>query len=234
MKIGRRLGIKLLNASKFVLGFGEAVAEIDPSLVVDTLDRSMLDRLADLVEDATKAFDAFDYARSLERTETFFWWFTDNYMELVKARAYGDFGPDRAASAHHALRMALSTLQRLFAPFLPFVTEEVWSWWHERSIHSTGWPSAEELRVPAAGTGASASDVATNALVIVRREKSEAKRKLRTTVLSASFSGPADQLALLDAVIDDVKAAGVIQSVGESTPTDTALTVSVELEPEDG
>jgi len=232
MKIGRRLGIKLLNASKFVLGFGEAVAEIDPSLVVDTLDRSMLDRLADLVEDATTAFDAFDYARSLERTETFFWWFTDNYMELVKARAYGDYGPDRAASAHHALRLALSTLQRLFAPFLPFVTEEVWSWWHERSIHSTGWPSAEELRIPAAGTGAPASDVATNALVIVRREKSEAKRKLRTAVLSASFSGPADQLALLDAVIDDVKAAGVIQSVGESTPTDTELTVSVELEPE--
>ena len=232
MKIGRRLGIKLLNASKFVLGFGDPADGIDPSKVTDTLDRSMLDRLADLVEEATTAFEAFDYARSLERTESFFWWFTDNYMELVKARAYGDYGPDRAASAHHALRLALSTLQRLFAPFLPFVTEEVWSWWHERSIHSTGWPSAEELRIPAAGTGAPASDVATNALVIVRREKSEAKRKLRTAVLSASFSGPADQLALLDAVIDDVKAAGVIQSVGESTPTDTELTVSVELEPE--
>ncbi|MDG1878257.1 MAG: valine--tRNA ligase [Acidimicrobiales bacterium] len=232
MKIGRRLGIKLLNASKFVLGFGDPLGGIDPSLVTDTLDRSMLDRLADLVDDATTAFDAFDYARSLERTETFFWWFTDNYMELVKARAYGDFGPVRAASAHHALRMALSTLQRLFAPFLPFVTEEVWAWWQDSSIHTSAWPSAEELRLPAAGTGAAASDVATNALVIVRREKSEAKRKLRTAVLSASFSGLAGQLALLDEVIDDVKAAGVIKSVGASTATEGELTVTVELEPE--
>ena len=192
----------------------------------------MLDRLADLVDDATTAFDAFDYARSLERTETFFWWFTDNYMELVKARAYGDFGPARAASAHHALRMALSTLQRLFAPFLPFVTEEVWDWWQDSSIHTSAWPSAEELRAPAAGIGAAASDVATNALVIVRREKSEAKRKLRTAVLSASFSGLAGQLALLDEVIDDVKAAGVIKSVGASTATEGELTVTVELEPE--
>ena len=231
MKIGRRLGIKLLNASKFVLGFGDGDRSIDPSEVTDTLDRSMLDRLADLVDEATTAFDGFDYARSLERTESFFWWFTDNYMELVKARAYGEYGDDRAASAHHALRMALSTLHRLFAPFLPFVTEEVWNWWQDGSIHRTAWPTAAELREPAAGTGSAASEVATNALVIVRREKSEAKRKLRTAVVEATFSGPADQLVLLDEVIDDVKAAGVIHGVnghGEGSE----LTVAVELEPE--
>ena len=115
MKIGRRLSIKLLNASKFVLGFGDTSEGIDPGKVTDALDQSMLDRLGDLVDEATAAFDGFDYARSLERTESFFWWFTDNYMELVKARAYGEYGDERAASAHHALRMALSTLHRLFA-----------------------------------------------------------------------------------------------------------------------
>ena len=233
MKIGRRLAIKILNASKFVLGFGDPADGIDPSLIDETLDQSMLDRLADLVDDATRAFDGFDYARALERTETFFWWFTDNYMELVKARAYGEYGDDRAASAHHALRLALSTLHRLFAPFLPFVTEEVWSWWQEGSVHRSTWPAAAELRAPAADAGGAASEVATNALIIVRREKSEAKRKLRTAVLAASFSGPADQLALLDQVIDDVKAAGVIHTVGDHTVADgTELTVSVELEPE--
>ena len=231
MKIGRRLGIKLLNASKFVLGFGDPADGIDPSKVTDTLDRSMLDRLADLVEEATTAFEAFDYARSLERTESFFWWFTDNYMELVKARAYGEYGDDRAASAHHALRMALSTLHRLFAPVLPFVTEEVWSWWQDGSVHRAAWPSAAELRTVADATGSSASEVATNALVIVRREKSEAKRKLRTTVLNATFSGPGDQLALLDQVIDDVKAAGVIHAVSDHGQADE-LAVAVELEPE--
>jgi len=231
MKIGRRLGIKLLNASKFVLGFGDPADGIDPSKVTDTLDRSMLDRLADLVEEATTAFEAFDYARSLERTESFFWWFTDNYMELVKARAYGEYGDDRAASAHHALRMALSTLHRLFAPVLPFVTEEVWSWWQDGSVHRAAWPSAAELRTVANATGSSASEVATNALVIVRREKSEAKRKLRTAVLNATFSGPGDQLALLDQVIDDVKAAGVIHTVSDHGQADE-LAVAVELEPE--
>ena len=122
-------------------------------------------------------------------------------------------------------------MQRLFGPFLPFVTEEVWSWWQDGSIHRAAWPTAAELRSPAAGAGAAASDVATNALVIVRREKSEAKRKLRTAVLSASFAGPADQLALLDDVIDDVKAAGVIHAVN-GHGDGTELTVAVELEPE--
>jgi valyl-tRNA synthetase len=190
----------------------------------------MLDRLADLADEATTAFEGFDYARSLERTESFFWWFTDNYMELVKARAYGEYGDDRAASAHHALRMALSTLHRLFAPFLPFVTEEVWNWWQDGSIHRAPWPTAATLRT---GTGSTATDVATNALIAVRREKSEANRKLRTAVVEARFSGPADQLALLDQVIDDVKAAGVIHSVGGHTVTEgNELTVTADLEPE--
>lgn len=232
MKIGRRLSIKLLNASKFVLGFGDTSEGIDPGKVTDALDRSMLDRLGDLVDEATAAFDGFDYARSLERTESFFWWFTDNYMELVKARAYGEYGDERAASAHHALRLALSTLHRLFAPFLPFVTEEVWSWWQDGSIHRAAWPTAAELREPAAGTGSTACDVATNALVIVRREKSEAKRKLRTAVLEATFSGPEGELALLDQVIDDVKAAGVIHAVNPHGEGAT-LSVAVELEPEE-
>ena len=232
MKIGRRLSIKLLNASKFVLGFGDTSEGIDPGKVPDSLDRSMLDRLGDLVDEATAAFDGFDYARSLERTESFFWWFTDNYMELVKARAYGEYGDERAASAHHALRLALSTLHRLFAPFLPFVTEEVWSWWQDGSIHRAAWPTAAELREPAAGTGSTACDVATNALVIVRREKSEAKRKLRTAVLEATFSGPEGELVLLDQVIDDVKAAGVIHVVNPHGEGAT-LSVAVELEPEE-
>ena len=233
MKIGRRLSIKLLNASKFVLGFGDGDGAVDPAAITEPLDRSMLDKLADLVDAATTAFDAFDYARALERTEEFFWWFTDNHVELVKARAYGEYGDERAASAQHALRMALSTVQRLFAPFLPFVAEEVWNWWHDTSIHTAEWPDAGGLRAAADGIGGGASDVATEALSIVRREKSEAKRKLRTPVLSATFAATQAQLELLDQVIDDVKAAGMIESVTPGTVTDrTEIEVIAELEPE--
>ena len=243
MKIGRRLAIKLLNASKFTLGFAASVAtaptdtngssDHDASRISEPLDRSMLDRLADLVDDATAAFERFDYARALERTEAFFWWFTDNYLELVKARAYGEYGEERAESARHALRFALSTMQRMFAPFLPFVTEEVWSWWHDDSVHTADWPSSDSLRAAAGGIGAATSSVAADALSVVRRKKSENKRKLRTPVVSASFAAGAAQLAMLDQVIDDVKAAGVILTVAPSTVTESSeISVSAELEPE--
>lgn len=239
MKIGRRLSIKLLNASKFVLGFGasddgaETDTTIDPAAITEALDRAMLDRLAELVDDATVAFDGFDYARALERTEAFFWWFTDNYLELVKARAYGEFGDERAASAQHALRLALSTLQRLFAPFLPFVTEEVWDWWQNGSIHTAAWPETGPLRDAAAGQGAEASAVATDALSVVRRVKSEAKRKLRTRVPRVTFAATQAQLDLLDLVIDDVRAAGVIDEVLPGVATDrTEIEVTAELEPD--
>ena len=73
----------------------------------------------------------------LQRTETFFWRFCDDYLELVKGRRYGEQGAEGAASANAALTAALSVLLRLFAPFLPFVTEEVWSWWRDGSIHTS-------------------------------------------------------------------------------------------------
>jgi len=248
MKIGRRLAIKLLNASKFVLGFaGADDGQAAAAGISDTIDRSMLARLADVVDEATTAFESFDYARALERTEAFFWWFTDNYLELVKARAYGDLGPERAASAQRSLRLALSSLQRMFAPFTPFVSEEVWSWWQEGSIHVAPWPTSTPLRAVAGDAGTEPAEVAAETLSAVRRAKSEAKRKLRTRVLSASVSGPAGRLAMLASVLDDVKAAGVIDSVtmsadkGEggtkagSERPDTgsgAITVVAELEAE--
>ncbi len=232
MKIGRRLAIKLLNVGKFVLGFGNDFTT-DPAVITETLDRSMLDRLADLVDEATTAFEALDYARALERTEAFFWSFTDDHMELVKARAYGEYGTARADSARLALRMALSSMQRLFAPFLPFVTEEVWNWWNDDSIHTSPWPESAGLRDVAAGAGAAPSHVAAAALSAVRRHKSEAKRKLRTPVVSATFTGSAEQLATLDQVIDDVTAAGSIRSVQPGVTANTnEITVVAELEPE--
>jgi valyl-tRNA synthetase len=230
MKIGRRLAIKILNATRFVLGFGDDVT-VDPVLITDPLDRSMLDDLADLVDEATTAFDAFDYSRALERTEMFFWSFTDDHVELVKARAYGEFGDERARSARSALLMALSTLQRLFAPFLPFVTEEVWSWWQHGSIHRAPWPDPAELRSAAAGTGSLPRLVAAEVLGAVRRVKSEAKRPLRTEVLTASVTDSDDRLAVLGQVTDDVCAAGRIAEL--VTMSGSALAVSAELAPTD-
>jgi valyl-tRNA synthetase len=209
MKVGRRLAIKILNASKFVLGFGDDTA-IDPARITATLDRSMLSRLADLVDEATRAFDGYDYARALERTEAFFWGFTDNHVELVKARAYGEHGD--AESARHALRLALSTMLRLFAPFLPFVTEEVWSWWHEGSVHRSSWPDAAELRSVAGGADALPSAVAAEVLGEIRKAKTEAKKSLIAPVDSVSIVDTSARIAAAAAAADDIRAAGRVGS----------------------
>jgi valyl-tRNA synthetase len=105
----------------------------------------MLARLAEVITDSTLAFHDLDYARALERTEEFFWWFCDDYVELVKGRAYGTQGDNAAHSARAALRQALEIIHRLFAPFLPFVTDEVWSWWQPGSVHAMPWPTAESI-----------------------------------------------------------------------------------------
>ncbi|MAU03955.1 MAG: valine--tRNA ligase [Acidimicrobiaceae bacterium] len=237
MKVGRRLAIKILNASRFALGFGgDAPLEVDPSLITHPLDRAMLARLARLVDEATAAFDNFDYARALERTEGFFWNFTDDHVELVKARAYEGDPADRD-SARHALWLAISTLLRLFAPFLPFATEEVWSWWQAGSVHRAPWPRADEVLEAAIHDDKPGDPrvalVAAEALIEIRRHKTAAKRSVATTVTSCRLACPADRIEHLRLALDDVAAAaraGSIALIETEDGEGTAITATVELE----
>jgi len=215
MKVGRRLAVKLLNASKFALGFPEA----EPGPVTEPVDQALLARLAAVVDEVTAAFEAYDYTRALERTESFFWSFCDDYIELVKGRAYGEDAV-AAASANRALRMSLDVLLRLFAPVLPFATEEVWSWWQDGSVHAQAWPTSAPLR-EASGREAydrsnqplDALDIAAAVLERVRGEKSRAKTSMKTPVLALHAVGTAQELALLGQVEADLRNACLIESL---------------------
>ncbi|GMU77413.1 MAG: valine--tRNA ligase [Acidimicrobiia bacterium] len=241
MKIGRRLAIKVLNASKFALGVigsetpptaptGSSIAAPAPATtaaIAAPLDRALLAGLADLADEATEAFERYDYARALERTERFFWGYCDDYIELVKQRAYGPLDDVGAASARATLAFALDTLLRLFAPHLPFVTEEVWSWWREGSVHRSAWPDAEPLRAGAAGASPDAYHVAADVLAEVRKAKTTQQRSLRTEVAAATVWDRPERLALLDSVARDVCDAGRIAQL--SMEPGEGLRVEVEL-----
>jgi len=203
IKVGRRLATKLLNASRFALTFPAGEGE-----VTEPIDKALLTGLAQVVDEATAAFDAYDSSRALERAETFFWAFCDDYIELVKGRAYGEGQP--AVSAGVALRQALSTLLRLFAPVLPFATEEVWSWWQEGSVHRAPWPTADEL--PKDGDPALLA-AAGEVLTQVRKAKSSAQLSMRTEVSHLRVRDTADRLAQLRQAQTDLVNAGVV--VGE-------------------
>jgi valyl-tRNA synthetase len=223
MKVGRRLAIKILNAARF------ALMQAEPrGAIMAPLDRGMLTSLSRLVRESTEQLEAYDYARVLERSERFFWSFCDDYLELVKARRYGDFTPEGAASANSAMLVALSTILRLFAPYVPFVTEEVWSWWRPGSIHRSPWPAPDDVVSGIGGDDLKAVDIfsqAQLALAEVRRIKALEKRPVKAVieraVLPISF-------ALLRPAEEDFKAAAHIRELTFADIAEPDLTFAQE------
>jgi valyl-tRNA synthetase len=241
IRVGRRLAIKVLNASRFVLGrleagAGEGGAGREAELPgragtatapTEALDRAMLAALDQVVAEVTASLDGYDHTRALERAEAFFWRFCDDHVELVKDRAYGSRGEAARASASAGLQTALDVLLRLLAPFLPYVTEEVWSWWREGSIHLASWPE----RLPAGWLGDPlVLEVAGQALASVRRAKTQAKRSMRAPVARLRVVDVPDHVEALRQAAGDVRAAGAIAEL----VIEAGDTPAIEVELEEG
>jgi valyl-tRNA synthetase len=231
IKVGRRLAIKVLNASKFALTVGHDAdrgAPVDAAAVVEPLDLALLATLRDVIEKATAAFDAWDHTRALEVTEAFFWTFCDDYLELVKDRAYGSRGARASASARASLHLALSSVLRLLAPMLPYVTEEVWRWTHENSIHRAPWPDAADLP---AGGDAEVLTAAGSALAAIRRAKSEAKVGMRAEVPALVLAAPATMHERVRLIEPDLRAAGRLTGSLDLATSEEVAARDVELVP---
>ena len=229
MKIGRRLALKVLNAAKFVLSFE---APTTSAAVSEAVDQALLLELADVVRGATAAFESYDHTKALELTEKFFWGFTDDYLELVKERAYGQGGvtPEQQASAVLALRKALHTMLRLLAPFLPFATDEVWGWWQNtdagqtKSIHRAAWPTVQELTAGLDASNHGLLELVSAALIGVRKAKSDAKVSMKAPVESATLQAPAAVLTSLRVISGDIKSVGKIADLAYQEGDVVALT----------
>lgn len=210
LKVGKRLVTKIFNASKFVLMHP---GERHP--VTSELDLAFMNRLRELVVRVSEQYRKFEYSSALKETESFFWnSFTDTYIEMAKARARGE-GTDEGGrgSALMSLRHGLSVLLRLFAPVLPYITEEVWSWIFaaetgERSIHRAAWPTESEFADFKQPNHQDAFDLAVSCLAAINRSKAEA---------GFSAGRPLDEIAVAANGTTSAKMAGVISDVMAAT-----------------
>jgi len=227
MKIGRRLAIKLLNATKFALAIGRedenhhvgspATATWNPADVTEPLDRAAMAKLAVVIRQATDNLESYEHSKALEVIESFFWQFCDDYIELVKNRAYGtpdEHGKvpsDKAVkSARTALGLGLDAFARLLAPYLPYATEEVWSWMHagSGSVHHAAWPTPERYAAAAMGVSPDTLAWAGKAVEQLRKIKSEAKVSMKTPILSVVLSAAHNGAEAIRSAMDDIAQAG--------------------------
>jgi valyl-tRNA synthetase len=209
-KIGKRLMTKVFNASKFVLS---QTAPRHPISV--ELDRAFIAELRQLVAQATASFEKFDHAHALMDTESFFWnRFTDTYIELTKTRARDEAPAAEAArgSAVAALRLGLSVLLRLLAPFMPYITEEIWSWAFavetgHPSIHRAPWPQESELDAVASPQDTASFETAVLAQAAINKVKADAQVGMGREVEHLSLAAHPATLERLRPALDDVLSA---------------------------
>lgn len=231
-QIGQKLALKLFNAAKFVLIQIPENSTLQESIKTDHItqpvDQAWLAKMRTLIEKSTEAFERFDYAQSLQLTESVFWLFCDDYLELVKARAYQEKELPSGQSAIASLLLTLKIFLRLLAPSMPFITEEIWSWSfadNHSSIHKTHWPIVQELHHIIFEE--TLMDIAFDILRQVRTTKSQAQKGMKWPVESLKVSGKDDQLNLVTLAEHDLKNACSFATLEKSSSDQLLIEVTL-------
>jgi len=207
-KVGKKLVVKLFNASKFVLN--ESVDQIDTKKISEPLDLSLIYIFNKYLQRITDHMNKFAFAEALALLEDFFWnHFTDNYIELVKNRAKNKNEYDKAVSGSVTLRIILENILLLFSPFIPMVTEEIWGWIYRgksaryRSIHLEEWP--KEIKIDYKGNDDSTFNLARESIGCVRKEKTSLGLSLGANVTKVLIKINSDDETLLRSILSDIK-----------------------------
>jgi valyl-tRNA synthetase len=218
VKNGKRLINKLWNATKFV---GQHLDILRDDDITHTTDKWLISRLHQVITKATESFEQFEYASALAAIEEFFWKdFCDNYLEIVKSRTYNEDGSDKIGqkSAVRTMRISLDAILKLFAPFMPYITEELYqaAFGLGTSIHDKGtWPKASDYLFDL--TSLEQGICAVAVLDLVRKSKAERNLSVKAGIEMLEFTAgtelQADLIRDLGNVTSSMEAKQV--SVGE-------------------
>lgn len=227
MAQGKKLTTKIFNASKFVFNI---VSNSDlkeasgyEQHITEPMDQSWMKKVSSTMAFATKALEMHDYASALETIEGRFWDFCDNYLEIVKARAYSANNQSAVAT----LMKTMDTFIRAFAPFCPFITEEVYQSrpWHkdkEQSLHTKPWPRSDEFENIQAENPI-LYDSASQIISDIRKAKTTANKTQKTPVTAVEIMAPENLIDILKQGEKD------IENVGNLSPGALVFKAASEL-----
>ena len=242
-KVGKKLCTKVFNAAKFAIGrIGDITpAALTAAAITEPLDRAVVAEMRPLTTRATRAFEEFDYAQALSLTEDFFWpVFCDNYLELAKPRTYDEELTPERLSACATLRLTLRVLVRMFAPFVPYISEEIWHWSFagdpdmKDSVHRSPWPTVEEFGAVAAPEHGPTWNAAITLVEAVRKAKADANLSMAAPVKSVDIVCIPEWQPALEAVAQDIQRTLRIEAwhLASGSPAEGNLEVRTTLETE--
>lgn len=216
---GKKTVTKIWNASKFtIMNLEEYLPTGLNAENLEIIDKWLLSKLMSVVKASTDAFESYEYSKSKQETDNFFWQkFCDNYLEFIKHRTYGEnINPESKRAAQDTLYFALLTQLKLFAPIMPFITEEVYQQYFkefekDESIHISKWPSYNSKLVDEEAE--KAGDLAVAVVSEIRKHKSINKQSLKVELESITISCTKDQEKLLKLVETDILRAGVVKNI---------------------
>ena len=204
-KVGKKLVVKIFNASKFVLNNFHKIDVLDKSNIKNPLDKSLVFIFNNYLEKITESLNKYQFAEALNLTEDFFWnYFTDNYIELVKNRRFNGSSVD-SLSASTTLILILENVLKLFAPFVPMITDEIWLTMYpdKKSIHLQRWP--QKIDVDLNNISSHEFEVAKESIASIRKEKTSNEIGLGKEVEKITITVNKEKIEALNQVLGDVQ-----------------------------
>jgi len=230
---GKKTVTKLWNACKFALMHLEDYTPGDaPDL--EEVDKWILSEMNKLIAHCTESFDKYEYSRIKQEVDKFFWkTICDNYLEIVKDRLYNpdSRGKEARKSGQHTLYLLLLNTLKLFAPIMPFITEELYQVYfkqHEgaKSIHVSSWPVAEETDDSLKLVG----ETVLYAVDAARKAKTEKQVSLRTPIKKFVIKSKLSKVEFKKIYADIKAATNALELSFEQIPAESKIDFEHEIE----